>query len=1059
MPRLCSMLTADGAAARYARILLLSLLLPVTLAKADRDPMADLRFVPAGGTSALIDGIVSSLAQDSRGLLWMGTAAGLMRYDGYQTKPFPMTSADGERGNRFLRTLVADGPLLWAGGDAEGLARFDTHTERWTLYRHDRQRPESIAPGSVFKIARGPDGRIWLGMLAGLECLDPATGGFEHHRVADGRGLPDDRVSALLFDRRGDFWVGTWRGLVRRRAGSERFEPVGGGLLQAAAVDGVIEGPDGRIWVGTRDGRVMTIDPADGATRLLDGGEPGMSSSQLITLLNVSGREVWVGRTAGIEVRDRDGRLLKTLRPDRRKTGSLVGTVFHALLQDRAGTVWVGNYGGGLQRHHPESNGLWVRKEDADPASPLADPDVRSALQLDNGDIWLGTAGRGIAILDGRLASVGVIGPDDRFGGLVSALAQTPDGSVWAGNNRSQLFRFDRERRLRDIWNAGQAGVRRLFGGRDNTLWVGTIEGLHRLAPGARELERVALADGGRRMGNVNAIIETAEGRLWVGGDNGLFRVEDGQLKPHDAGPGLPKAAVLGLLLDARGTLWVDTNLGLFRHVAGKGFEDVSTPAGFGDRSFGANLLDDAEGRIWTHRGVYEPALRRFTEFGKVDGADIGTGWFRSYAKLHDGRMLFGGSTGLLVVEPQRFRRWAYQPPMVATELRIDSRELPAGQLASGLALAPPQRSFSVGFASLDLSVPLQNRYRYRLEGYDEDWITASAEQRVASYANLPPGRYTLRLQGSNRLGEWSEPPLRIDVDVRPAWWQTWWARGVGALLALLSVYGLVLLRTRQLQRRQVWLEQNVQQRTAELQALSEALRQKSTELELSSLSDPLTGLHNRRYLTQHIEADVALALRRPADPASTDPRDLVFLLVDVDHFKHVNDQYGHSAGDAVLVQMSERLRRVCRDSDHVVRWGGEEFLIVARNGSRQHAAAHAERIRRSVADQPFLLPDGQLLARTCSIGFACFPLAPAHPQALAWNAVVDVADGALYEAKHSGRNAWVGVLGAAPTLGVDGLAALLDQTPSQWLASGQLEVVRSGAQPSGNGGRLEQAP
>ncbi|HLO92981.1 MAG TPA: GGDEF domain-containing protein, partial [Burkholderiaceae bacterium] len=420
------------------------------------------------------------------------------------------------------------------------------------------------------------------------------------------------------------------------------------------------------------------------------------------------------------------------------------------------------------------------------------------------------------------------------------------------------------------------------------------------------------------------------------------------------------------------------------------------------------------------------------------------TGWFRSYWKLQDGRLLFGGSGGLLVVEPQHFKRWAFKPSLVVTELRVDSRELAAGELAQGLTLTPPQRAFSVGFASLDFSVPLQNRYRYRLEGYDEDWIAAQPEQRTASYANLPPGRYALLLQGSNRLGEWSEPPLRLPVEVLPAWWQTWWALSLGALLAGLGVYGLVLMRTRQLQRRQLWLEQNVQQRTAELQALSETLREKSAALEVSSLCDPLTGLHNRRYLTQHIDADVALALRRGAGPASAADSDLFFLLVDVDHFKEVNDRYGHSAGDAVLVQVSERLRQVCRDSDHVVRWGGEEFLVVARGGMRQHAAKQAERIRQAVADKPFVLPDGQLLARTCSIGFACFPLAQEHPRALDWSAVVDVADGALYEAKRGGRNGWVGVVAAQPGLDEAALAQLLRQPPSAWLASTQLQVARS---------------
>ncbi|MEO6279389.1 histidine kinase, partial [Roseateles sp.] len=235
--------------------------------------------------------------------------------------------------------------------------------------------------------------------------------------------------------------------------------------------------------------------------------------------------------------------------------------------------------------------------------------------------------------------------------------------------------------------------------------------------------------------------------------------------------------------------------------------------------------LDDAEGRIWTQRGVYDPAQQRFTEFNKMDGVDIGTGWFRAYGKLSDGRMLFGGSTGLLVTEPQRYKRWAFKPPLVATELRVDSRELPAGLLAQGLTLTPPQRTFSVGFAALDLSAPLLNRYRYRLEGYDEDWIPAQPAQRVATYANLPPGRYALLLQGSNRLGDWNAPPLRVAVEVQPAWWQTGWARVAAAALLLLLWWASWWAMQRRSRARQRALERAIAERTAELEASREALR------------------------------------------------------------------------------------------------------------------------------------------------------------------------------------------------------------------------------------------
>jgi diguanylate cyclase (GGDEF)-like protein len=188
-----------------------------------------------------------------------------------------------------------------------------------------------------------------------------------------------------------------------------------------------------------------------------------------------------------------------------------------------------------------------------------------------------------------------------------------------------------------------------------------------------------------------------------------------------------------------------------------------------------------------------------------------------------------------------------------------------------------------------------------------------------------------------------------------------------------------------------------------------EKVQEARRALEEASLTDPLTGLRNRRFLTQTIDADVAAALRRAEDVRlGSPPGDLVFFLVDIDHFKSVNDQYGHMAGDAVLKQMKPRLLNVFRDADHVLRWGGEEFLVVARHTDRATASELAERLRRSIAETPFLLDDGRPLQKTCSVGVCAFPFVRTAPRALTWEDSVELADIALYAAKKSGRDAWV---------------------------------------------------
>jgi len=216
-----------------------------------------------------------------------------------------------------------------------------------------------------------------------------------------------------------------------------------------------------------------------------------------------------------------------------------------------------------------------------------------------------------------------------------------------------------------------------------------------------------------------------------------------------------------------------------------------------------------------------------------------------------------------------------------------------------------------------------------------------------------------------------------------------------------------------------------------------------SAALQESSLTDPLTGMRNRRFLMRHVDADVAVSMRRHETllrqgATAPDDADLLFFMVDIDHFKEVNDLHGHAAGDAVLTQMRSRLEQVFRDSDYMVRWGGEEFLLVARWIPRKHAIELAERARLAVADQPFVLGDGRELHCTCSIGFACFPIAPRFPGLMVWSETVNLADAALLLAKTRGRNAWVGVRDTG-TLTEAQLRAR--PSPAAWIAEGAITV------------------
>ncbi|MBA5690466.1 sensor domain-containing diguanylate cyclase [Rugamonas apoptosis] len=238
-------------------------------------------------------------------------------------------------------------------------------------------------------------------------------------------------------------------------------------------------------------------------------------------------------------------------------------------------------------------------------------------------------------------------------------------------------------------------------------------------------------------------------------------------------------------------------------------------------------------------------------------------------------------------------------------------------------------------------------------------------------------------------------------------------------VLANAQIHGMLA----ELQEMNEQLEARVASRTAELQAANQALEE-------VSLTDALTGLRNRRYFLSHVERDVAHSLRLGAEQVLP----MVFYLIDIDHFKQVNDRHGHAAGDLVLRSVSQQLRLCARESDYLVRWGGEEFLVVSRGVPRAQAGVQAERIRATIAATPIALDGGATLRLTCSLGFASFPSAPSQHKEQ-WPAILEIADQALYLAKRGGRDAWVGIIDAPP-------AATGEVDVTGWIAAGAATVV-----------------
>lgn len=1012
--------------------------------------LADITFQHITQDQGLPNAIAAALVQDGQGFLWIGSPGGLARWDGYRFRVYQADpTREGGLPDNYVQALFSDARgRLWVGTTSAGLLRYEPATDRFVRYPIGGER--GLSHVSVRQMLDDGEGGLWIVTEGGLDRLAAGDGRIEH--ASQGwAAAAGTQVRVLLRDRKGVLWLGSAAGLFRREPGGGPLQavPLGsGGTVQPEVLS---QDSAGRIWVGSQQHGVFVL-PDDGHAPAVALHEPAspdsldlLGDSQVAGLAEVRPGEMWVAtQTQGLVAVDFAEGRTRRIRHVPAWPMSLADNALRALYRDRAGLIWVAT-NRGLSRYDPHQAGVLTRFGVAPDGGNAFDArfigtEISWIQPMPDGRIWLGTHNSGIDILDAAGARVGALRPDGSRPetalppDIVLVMAPAPDGGLFIGTKRG-LYRADA---------AGRRVARVALAGRDpaasvwvlladgNDLWIGgQADGLWRLDLKRGKAEAVALAAPGLSDQRVTVLARDgqAPGRLWVGTRNGLNRVDAARRSVVRWLPGpvqmgsLSAGFITALLADAQGRLWVGSYGGGIDVLpaAGQGADArpqrLGVTEGLPDSTVNT-LLSDLRGHVWasTDNGLARVDAKTLAVVAlrRAEGVVFPTYWTASAARTASGELLFGGGGGMTVVQPDQLQAWTYLPRVLVTDIKLGGQAVPAPAEDAPLTVVPEANKLSVEFSSTDFSAPERNRYAFKLEGYDADWVATDPTRRLAAYANLPPGDYRLRLRASNRDGQWGEHELALPIRVLPAWHQTWWFRAAVVLALGLLMLAAVRVRTRLLRHRQRELELKVRQRTAELEALHDALEEKSVQLQMSSVTDPLTGLHNRRFLTEHIEHDLAASLRRAQETraAGVQPLDTdgVFLLLDIDAFKRINDRHGHAVGDAVLVQFGARLRGVLRESDYLVRWGGEEFLAVARDTDRVRAEELAERMRAAIADTPFVLADGSALAVSCSIGFACMPFEFERPQTKTWQQVVNIADLGLYAAKRAGRNAWVGV-------------------------------------------------
>jgi signal transduction histidine kinase/ligand-binding sensor domain-containing protein/ActR/RegA family two-component response regulator len=776
--------------------------------------------------------------------MWIGTQSGLMRWDGYQFKKYmPDPKSPGALPDDYVVTLHTDRHgRLWIGTNVGGVALYDAAHDNFIRYGAKT----ALARATVSSIADDDGDGLWLGTDIGLVHLDT-------HNNSARLALPAKEIWTVIRDRTGALWVATHGDLLRRAAGSQAFTtvklPVTGDETPVAST--LFEDNLGRIWIGTlHQGAYVVLPGGAQPSRLHPSDEAdsapasrAFATQSIVAITQSLDGRVWFGSGGqGVFVFDPTSAALRHFQRDLAVPSSLSDDTTIAATRDRSGLIWIATMRG-LSVTNPAPTGLTTVFGSSSQPNGLASNGVVSFLATPSGQIWMGRADHGVDIVDPILGQVGHVtstrrGPEHTLpDAYVRSMALTPGGSVYIGTKQG-LYRTTLAGKTVDHVDGPNNDSRvsaMLVQG--DVLWVGH-SGITRIKLGRRgePVGRPDQIEDGLPNIHVGALAPGPNGSIWVGTHRGLARLDTTTLKvieratPGSDGDSLAGGGITSLVTDHRGRLWVSSTGGAINILTGR---DVHGRLRFRHIGMEDGLPNDnvddlqiaLDGAIWasTDDGLarIDPDTLKIKDFHLKDGVYFNDHWSGAGLVTPAGEILFGSVGGVEVVRPDAIKPWRFQPPVVITDVEEGTTARGAPLLnpdhSDGLKIAPGIKSIRVEFAALDYASPQDNRYAYQLVGYDRDWVETDAAHRLATYTNLDPGHYELRLRGSNKDGVWVQSTLNVPIDVQPAWNQTPLFKVVITAAGLLAVLGLIFWRTAAMRRQHRDLERQVVDRTAQL--------------------------------------------------------------------------------------------------------------------------------------------------------------------------------------------------------------------------------------------------
>ncbi|WP_426295033.1 two-component regulator propeller domain-containing protein [Dyadobacter endophyticus] len=792
---------------------------------------ADYQFVRYNTEKGLSHNQVNCFLKDSRGFVWIGTANGLNRFDGYSFR----------------------------------------------VFKHDPAVSTSISDHQVNALFEDPQGYIWINTRLGFDIYDPVTETIDHdaNQAAQRFGLSDADFNRIIKTRSGDYWISHNKlGLLKYRTASKQLIKVKFGPTQDApgmrTISDFDEDAQGNLWVVCDDGLLARVNARTQAIDIrsvllqrrnlgklsnhkvfVDGqGEPWvyivkaavgafnfdfakntlrvagtagpdfrLSNNAVSAMISGPDGRIWIGTDhGGINILDKQSGRVSTLRSNPGDPRTLSQNSIQALYKDATGMIWAGTYKQGFCNYHQNIFKFSLVRHLPGDATSLPFDDVNVFAEDRKGNLWVGTNGGGLIYYDRKNNSFRQFRnkPGDAnslSNDVIVSLFLDRQDVLWIGTYFGGLNSFDGRKFTRYLHDPADSTsliddrVWEIFEDSRRRLWVGTMaDGLDLFERSAKTFRHYRnRAPNSVNSDYISSMLEDRQGNLWVGTANGIdvLMRRTGRFVHYSYRAGdrnsLSSDAVMSLAQDNAGTIWIGTSEGLNRYDAARNaFVTYDTRHGLPDNSI-LTVIVDARQNLWlgtpkgmvnlqvTRRKATSAASTAFQvrAYNEVDGLQ-GRGFNENAAlRLNSGELVFGGANGFSIFDPARVTDERTAAKVVLTDFQIFNKSIHPGLLADGsqvleksisttdrIVLEHSQNVFTIEFAALNFLHPEKNHYQYRLEGFNDQWFEADNTRRV-TYTNLDPGTYTFKVK-TKEGGESTE--RRLEIRILPPFWQTPWA-------------------------------------------------------------------------------------------------------------------------------------------------------------------------------------------------------------------------------------------------------------------------------------------